>query len=502
MIYSVDEIFREGTQFPPTSELERLDAYRVNGLLCDDDPWTALPEYERRVKYLLSNFNLLEQGIYFYTANHWSDMVEKMQELIYGDPPEITAGDEKTQKENATIKDILYFTKLIGKAKEGVADFTALGDWVTKIVPSEDGRLDFINVDPATWFPVVSRENVKEVKAHVLVWVAPVGENSYELHAQVHERGKYTNRAFAIKDYDKSATHTVGAGGQRIVYPTCCIGKELKESRLPEFKLGEWPNGLSEKEFAIVASANNAKTRRICGTSDFDRITEAAMEYNVRMTLKNVVLDKHSAPKLYGPPFAGDDSTAIGNYLEVPQGAAPPAYLVWDASMQSVENTINGTLDDVANLSGMGSLLSSKTFGESQGYDALMIKLSPALMRTAGKRTTLETHLKKLVYLLSGSYGGTIEEREISVLWKDGIPTTESVRADIAKKHLDTGWSVFDVLTKDYGWTKEQALASIEQKRAETPSMPMFGVVDDSGGYGNEPEPNPDGIGDTNAGEE
>ena len=266
------------------------------------------------------------------------------------------------------------------------------------------------------------------------------------------------------------------------MYPTYTIGKELKQSKTEDFRLGEFPNGLTEHEFAVIASANNAKTRNICGSSDFDLITEAAMEYNVRMTLKSVVLDKHSAPKLYGPPFQGDDHTAIGNYLEVSQGDTVPNYLVWDASMQSVENTIEDARDDIANLSGMGSLLNSKTFGESQGYDALMIKLAPALMRTAGKRTVLEKHLKKLISLLSGGYGERIEEKQISLLWHDGIPTTESVRADIAKKHLETGWSVFDVLTKDYGWTEEQAEKSIARKQTETPSFPSFGINEEGGG--------------------
>lgn len=484
MIYAINEMLKEGAQFPPYEEIRRLDAYRINGMLCNDDPWSALPAYERRVKYILSNFALNEEDIYFYTANYWADFVCKIQELTYGASPNFKAGSEPTGTKSETLNAVLTASELLEKAKEGLSDFVALGDWVTKIIRKADGLLDFINVNPETWFPVVSRENVREVQAHVLAWIAYFGENQYELHVQVHERGKYTNRAFAIREYNKNAFYTLGTSGRQIVYPTCELGKELQKSRDGEFKLGEWSNGLGKNEFAVIASANNARARSVCGVSDFDSFTEAAMEYNVRMTLKNVVLDKHSAPKMYGPPFQGDDNTAVGNYLEVPQGETPPNYLVWDASMQAVEATIEGTREDVSNLSGMGSLLSSKTFGESQGYDALMIKLAPALMRTAGKRTVLEKHLKKLISLLSSDYGEAIAPKEISVLWHDGIPTTESVRADIAKKHLETGWSTFDVLTKDYGWTEEQATTAIERKHAETPSMPFFGAVDDTGGTG------------------
>lgn len=478
MIYDLN-FLKEGELFPPRSEIKRLDAYKVNTMLLEDECWAALPEYKRRIVSLLANFALDSETVYLFSANYWADLVEKTQELIYGECPEIIAENENALAETLTS------TALFEKAKEGCADFVALGDWVTKIIDTDDGAT-FINVDPATWFPVVSRENVKNVTMHVLAWTANVSKDKYELHVQIHEKGRYTNKAYDIKSYTPNAEYTVAETKQKIVYPAFEIGKELQKSRT-DFILGVFPTGLDD--FAVIASANNPGTRRVCGASDFDKITDAQMEYNVRMTLKNVVLDKHSAPKMYGPPFDGDDNTAIGNYLEVPPGETPPNYLTWDASMQAVLSTITELKDDISNLSGMGSLLSSKTFGESQGYDALMIKLSPALMRSAGKKETLEKHLKKLVSALSGKFGQKLSPAEISVLWHDGIPTTESVRADIAKKHLDTGWSVLDVLTKDYGWTEEDALRAIEQKRSETPSMPVFGVDDDlfGGGQGGEP---------------
>jgi hypothetical protein len=148
--------------------------------------------------------------------------------------------------------------------------------------------------------------------------------------------------------------------------------------------------------------------------------------------------------------------------------------------MQSVENTILKAQEDVANLSGLGSLLSSKTFGESQGYDALMIKLAPALMKTAQKRSVLEAHLKRLLSLLSKGYGQQVPARDITIGWKDGIPATETVRADIAQKHLATGWSTFDVLTKDYGWTADAAETAIERKKDESPQLPIFGTYDET----------------------
>jgi hypothetical protein len=82
--------------------------------------------------------------------------------------------------------------------------------------------------------------------------------------------------------------------------------------------------------------------------------------------------------------------------------------------------------------------------------------------------------------LLSGKYGQRVEDSEISVIWHDGIPTTESVRADIALKHLSTGWSTKNVLIHDYGWDEETAETNMEDKRLERPVIPAFGM--DEGG--------------------
>jgi hypothetical protein len=468
MLYDLNFLQR-GREFPPKSEVKRLDAYRVNGMLLDDEAWAALPDYKERVFFHLANFSLPSERVYLFSANYWADIVAKMKELIFGVLPEVTVDGE-----DEAVQWLLHETDFMEKAKEGAADLIALGDWVTKIVETPTGW-DFINVDPSTWFPIVSRENVKQVIAHVLAWIAPIDGDRYELQVQVHEKGKYTNRAFAVKSFNPDAYYVVQTTKQKVYCPSYEIGEELKESKTG-FVLGEHSTGLDD--FAVMASANNPSTRKICGSSDFDYVTDAIMEYNVRQTLKNVVLDKHSAPKMYGPPIEGDKG--FGNYLEIPPGGTTPNYLVWDASMQSVGTTIEGLKNDIANLSGLGSLLHSNAFGESQGYDALMIKLAPALMRSAEKRSVLEKHFNRLISALFKRYAKSIEPTEISVIWHDGIPTTESVRADIAQKHINTGWSYKRVLMTDYGFDELTADAIIEEKRLETPGVPAFGA--DEGG--------------------
>lgn len=471
MLYDLN-FLAQGKQFPPQEEIKRLDAYRVNTLLVEDEPYAAMPAYKQRIIALLNNFSLEDKNVYLYSANYWQDLVRKMQELTFGEAPVITAG-ELAGPDNEKLQEMLKATELNDKMREGVSDFVSLGDYVTKIVDNGEHKT-FIVVDPATWFPVVSRENEKEVRYHVFCWIINAGKDRYELHAQIHEKGKYTNLAFAIKSYNRDSYFSDRVTGQRIQMPTYEIGAPILGGKTVDgFEIGTYNTGLDD--FAVIHSANNPRCRSLFGTSDFDKITEAVMEYNVRMTLKGTVLDKHSTPKMYGPALTGDNM--VGNYIEVGDGATAPNYLVWDASMQSVEKTIEELKDDIASLSEMGSVMNDKTFGESQGYDALMIKLTPAIMRTNGVKATLEKHMIKLISLLGKQYGLT--DTDITVTWHGGIPVTESVRADIAQKHLSSGWSTKRVLMVDYGMTEEEADKEIQQKQSETPSMPFFGESDD-----------------------
>lgn len=475
MLYDLN-FLTEGNIFPPKSELSRLDAYRVNDMLLNDEPWEALPEYKQRILYTLSNFSLSQPpDCYFYTANYWSELSDKVRELTFGDPPEISAtGEEK----NNTIKDIIKDSGLMSKCDEGVSDLVALGDWVVKVKEDEEsGKNTFINVDPSMWFPIVSREDVKSIKYHVLAWIAyDYKSDLCELHAQIHEKGKFTNVAFSIKEFKAKQNYTEPKTGQRICYNEYKIGKEITGTSevLDGFKLGTFNTGLND--FAIVFVSNITTSRSVYGRSDFDMITDSAIEYNTRMTLKNVVLDKHSAPIMYGPDLPEGDNREFGNYLCVPENGVTPNYLTWDAAMTANENTIGTIKKDISNLSSMGSILDNDTFGESQGYDALMIKLSPALMRASRKTAKIEPAIKKILSLISQNGYTRLEPDDITVVWHSGIPTTEGVRADIAAKHLNTGWSKKRVLMLDYGMTKEEAEAELRQLESESPAFPAFGM--------------------------
>ena len=124
---------RRGEVFPPREELERLEAYRVNDMLLNDEPWAALPEHKQRVLFLLSNFSLSpDRECYLYNANYWSELADKTKELTFGERPTI-----KSETKQDTLEEILKQTGLYEKGEEGVGDLCALGDWIAKV--KDDG---------------------------------------------------------------------------------------------------------------------------------------------------------------------------------------------------------------------------------------------------------------------------------------------------------------------------------------------------------------------------
>ena len=106
MLYDLN-FLKTGEVFPPREELERLDAYRVNDMLLNDEPWTALPEHKRRVLFLLSNFSLTEpKDCYLYNANYWAELADKTRELTFGARPTI-----KTDRQDV-LNELLENTRL------------------------------------------------------------------------------------------------------------------------------------------------------------------------------------------------------------------------------------------------------------------------------------------------------------------------------------------------------------------------------------------------------
>lgn len=483
MLYDLN-FLAEGEVFPPESEVERLDGYRHFELERKGDPWEANSEYKRRIEFLLHNYELSDAKNYLYDSDEFATIVEKIKNVTVGrrpiiQLPKVTMTNDNGEKweevdsRTEDINNLLKAQKVYKKLRKIVDDLLVFGDVPVKLYTTANGAKNVALLSPSMWFPVVDKIDSSEPRYNVIAWVADRGDNveDSELHAQIYDdiAGTVTNRRFAIMQFKKDRqVHT--KENRSLFYEGFKLGKELNGKAFDGFSTGVF----STQTGKIIPITFNSRSNSPCGRSLFDRLEAAVMEYYIRVSLKNVVLDKFSAPKMTGPRIMKPEGEQMPNYIELsPGGTATPQYLVWDAQMTAVENAINGIKNDIANASGLGALLDSQVFGDSQGYDALMIKLTPALQEAEGLTEELEEPLTEIIEYLSD---GMVTAEEITVVWKTGVPESKLQIANTAKLHKETGWTQRRVNMVDYEMSPEEASAEEEQKRKETPEIPFGGT--------------------------
>lgn len=482
MLYDLNFI-NTGEVFPPESEMERLDGYRRYEMERNGEPWQANSGYLERIMYVLSNYSLFDYRVYLYDSDAFACIVDKIKNVTVGRRPIIRLpGKEETNEvgekivsedeRQSELTKILKEKNLFKKLRRIVDDMVVYGDIPVKLYTTETGEKRVSLLSPSMWFPVVDKGESSEIRYNVIAWVVRNGDDveKSELHVQFYDdiEGTVTNRIFGISQY--KGDRTVKCGNHRTV-----TGEGYK---LGEEKKGRSFDGFTSGVYAmetakIIPISFDAKSNTPYGRSIFDRLETSIMEYYMRVSLKNVVLDKFSAPKLSGPALMTPEDAQLPNYIELQSGDNPPNYLVWDANMAAVENTIAELKNDLSNASGIGSLLDTKVFGDSQGYDALMIKLTPALQEAEGITEEIEDALTEIISYLSD---GLVQADEITIVWKTGVPESKNQIANTAKLHKETGWSQKRVNVVDYEMTPMEAQAEEENKRAETPQIPFGGT--------------------------
>ena len=468
MLFNLDWL-NTGEVFPPKSEVPRIKAYNDNKGLYEGNMLSVMPAYRNRIIQILNKFELLDPTAYIPEENYFQLTTKKYADISVGEPPTLTS--ETYQQ---TLSDIAERTDLFNKLHEIVADISIYGDSVARILTDEDGKNDFLLYAPTMWYPICDTERVKTFTAHVLCWVVEKKVNKQamaELHVQIHEKGRYTNRIFVIEN---SQNYSL-LESQNIQYTGYELGQELQQSRIDSFVAETVPTGL--QDFAVIPFASSTTSDTPFGTSDYDAFSVVVAERTVRLVLENVVLDKHSAPKMAGVAINDTYGEGLsGDYIEVPEGQTMPQYLTWDSQQTAVENMLNRLTKSIYDLSEMGALISDEAVGNSQGYDALEIKLTN--VRTKARRLTskIERNFKKLISLISQIGYTPITPKDFTVTWHDGIPQNAWREADIAQKEAQFK-STKTILKEHFGYSEEEAEIEAEEKTAEQ-SVGFGGVFD------------------------
>ena len=403
-----------GQQFPPQSELERLDLYKKNRDLFENEHAEVYREAFKRIERVVSNFQ--EVVSYPVIVNYQKLISLKVADLLLGEAPKIVAG-EAGSTEQVSVDTIIKNTSLISTAYEAAIDASRFGDGLFYLY--KDGNKGQIDVSqPPVWFPVVDPENIKRIMYHVLAWVVELTEGKYTLFVQVHDKGIVDKRQYSVEK-------RLG-GGYTIM--SMIDGKSEK-------------TGLDD--FAVIQVSNVVTSDRIHGMDDYSDIDSLISELLVRLGQIARILDKHANPTVSGPMSAlernenGEWVLKIGSYIPRDGKDDPEVkYVTWDGHLDANFKMIEQIINFLHAISEMGSqILGDKNEeGGAISGTALRFKMVSPLAKVKRIAMRFKPALEKAIILCSQLGGDSImnlSKTPISITFMDGLPNDPKEEADI-----------------------------------------------------------------------
>lgn len=435
-----------GQKFPPECERERLNRYYSNKELFEGEHAEVYKEQFKRIERVVSNFG--EVVSYPVILNFQKLISLKTADLLFGEQPKISAGDEKS-KEQKSVELILENSDLINTGYECAIDISRYGDGLLYIY--DDNGVGKICVsNPCYWFPIVNPSNIKQVLYHVLAWTYEICKDDKEykyLKCQIHSKGNYEEREYVIADDD-----TIGS----------LVSNQIYQTNLTDF--------------AIIHVPNVITSDKTTGYDDYTDIDSIMSELMVRIGQIAKVLDKHSSPSVQGSasaiekdPVSGEYKLKMGNFFPIEENEPKTEYIVWDANMDANFKHIEKLINFLAILSEMGVAIfafSSDNIGKIPSGVALQKLFMSALAKVNRIKMRFSPALKKAIKLCSqlGGEGITnISTSPISITFQDGLPNDPEAEARILQ--IRTGskptMSVKRALQQYDGMTSQQAAEEI-----------------------------------------
>ena len=386
---------KSGERFPPKEEVERIGLYTHNRNLFES---RHSEEYEvtlRRIQRIIGNFE--EVVSYPIVINYQKLMSLKIADLLFGEPPVFTTGNQEELDKIIKESDLLNLLYMVA------IDVSRYGDGLFLIIPGKGVEI----ASPSVWYPIVSPENVKEITAHVLGWIA-----EDQLHIQIHTKGICEYRTYG---YDRGS-----------------IGALLKTSSIA--------TGLSD--FAVIQVSNTITSDRTTGMDDYTDIDSIISELMVRIGQISRILDKHANPSMQGPasalerdPVSGQYRLKVGSYFSIESKEdAGVSYITWDGQLDSNFKQIERLINLLYTISEMGSSVfgdMSQSAGQAPSGTALKRLMISALAKVNRIRMRFDSGLKNMFGLWGETMG--LDLSDVSISWQDGLPADPKEEADIIK---------------------------------------------------------------------
>ncbi len=420
----------KGAGWPPGSERDRLDQYVANKRLFEGHHEQVFTNWIRLLRD--------DQKATLEFILNWHRRLSLLWgDLLLGEPPTYAAG-KKGSPEQQAVERLVRDNDLNVVAYEIALDISRYGDGLFK-VRLKDGAAAISGQTPQLWFPVVRKDDVRSVEAHVLAWTfeekvkSPLlrtEKTQKFLKAEVHRRGLIENLLFRIGD----------------------TGRIEREEELQRF----FP-GVPEREetgvedFLIVHAPGVRSTDRLHGFDDYRDLETLVQEMEVRLAQISRILDKHADPSMAGPPHeittddAGNPVFVAGSrYFEVEDGAQNPEYITWDGKLEASFRELDHLREQLYFV----SETTPAAFGQlkqglAESGSALRRLMMAPLAKVARIRMRFDPALRKALSLaaaLERANGkDTPDLSGLRIQWQDGLPPDPREQAETEALRVRSG---------------------------------------------------------------
>lgn len=416
-----------GKPWPAESEIERLRRYEANKNLFEGYHDIVFGDWVRRL--YRDEYNTA-----VFIVTNWAKRLSTLwADLLLGERPRITAGEQKS-KEQQQLEKIINDNDFFNVAYEVALDISRYGTGIYKV--RYDKRPIIEAVPPSLWFPVVSPDNIKDVQAHVIAWTFEITEKTLLggqrkrmfLRAEIHEKSKIINKLFELDN-----------GLIKSQLPLETFYPDLPE---------EQETGVDD--FLVIPVHNLMTSDRAYGLDDYNDLDGIIQELEIRLSQISRILDKHADPNMYGPDTALEQDEygnwyvkGGGKYFPISQGENPPGYVTWDGQLEAAFKHIEQLLEQFYAL----SETSAATFGQlksglAESGTALRRLMMAPLAKVNRIRMRLDPAIKKVLMVASQldfNLGKGIKLENINIAWNDGLPQDEKEQAEIYSTLVQNG---------------------------------------------------------------
>lgn len=486
---------KEGEQFPPNRDIERLAKYKRMETIFDGD----VKEIYRRATELLKDTPNSDQLDKLYIAVNLVDVLTtKPADLLVGEGISVESKFDDESNEQQAINRIVRENRTDSLIYEAVIGAGIRGDaWLKTYYANRDdasailelgltvpeGLLDpepVIEAVPSNQvFPELAKGSRKRFKAVNICTVeyVEVGKKKVPyLDVERHLPGYIVYERYRLEE-------TIGGVNNKYGVPIQLYSVVEQVSTGREENTDVVETGVND--ILVRHVPYKAKDSTWQGISNFEKIESVLTAINDRLVQIDYILWKHSDPHMYGPDIEDDDgaqSLGGGVYIPVDKEDPTPGYMTWESQLEGAFKQLDYLLSIVFQMTETPQWLFGTTITQDKGGTgtshtdgrAIQMRLLPILSKVNRIKLYVETAFQDVIHLaqrLEVYANEGVEDFESyepqlpKIVWDNPIPSDKREEAEIATMRAG-GRATLDVhsaIKRLDGMDDEEAVKIIER---------------------------------------